>query len=172
MNLLSRHQRLRDILPLLAATLLFGANAMASPKSQCEDLMNAVLPFAKKMLADHGEFYPFGATMQVDGKIAQTAPYDGREHPPSQTIIDLLRGGFRAAAVENKIIASALVYDVKTVPPGRSEKTDAVAIDLDHRDNYSVVIYFPYSIVSGRVQFDPPFATKGRSEVFQARQGS
>jgi len=85
--------------------------------------------------------------------------------------VDLLRQRFRAAAADHKIIASALVYDVKTIPPGRSEKTDAVAIALDHRDNYSVEVYFPYSIVAGQVQFEAPFGSKGRAEIFAKSDG-
>jgi hypothetical protein len=109
--------------------------------------------------------------MQPDGKICQTAAHDGREHPQSQAIIDLLRRGFRVSAVNRKIIASALAYDVRTIPPGRTEKTDAVAIDLDHRDNYSIVVYVPYAIVAGRAQFDAPFASKGNFEIFPASHG-
>ena len=32
----------------------------STPKEECEALMNAFLPFAEKMLAQHGEFYPVG----------------------------------------------------------------------------------------------------------------
>jgi hypothetical protein len=58
-----------------------------SPKSQCEQLMNSALPFAQQMLSEHGEFHPYGETLQVDGKILSVAGYDGRERPPSQQII-------------------------------------------------------------------------------------
>src|SRR5262245_5639067 len=38
-----------------------------SAKEDCEDLMNAVLPFAREMLSKHREFYPFGAAMSPSG---------------------------------------------------------------------------------------------------------
>jgi hypothetical protein len=150
----------------LLAALTLGAASMPTPKSQCEDLLNAVLPFAEKMLAEHGEFYPFGASLKSDGTIAQTAAYDGREHPPSQPLIDMLHDGFSAEAKAGAIIASATVYDVRVVTPGTTEKTDAVKIELDHRDNYSVVVYFPYKIEAGKVRFAQTFAEKGGFRVF------
>jgi hypothetical protein len=38
-------------------------------KADAETLLNAVMPFAERMLAEHGEFYPYGAAMKPDGEI-------------------------------------------------------------------------------------------------------
>jgi hypothetical protein len=97
--------------------------------------------------------------------------YDGREKPPSHPLIDMLRDGFRADASARKIIASAVVYDVRVTPPGTSVKIDAVAVELDHRDNYSVVVFFPYTIRDGMVDVREPFANKGEGRIF-AQVGS
>jgi hypothetical protein len=160
----------RCILVGLAYALTAGATPMPTPKTQCEQLLKAVLPFAQKMLSEHGEFYPFGATMKPDGTIVQVGAYDGREHPPSQSLIDLLRGAFTASAKSGDIIASATVYDVRTVPPGATEKSDAVAVELDHRDSYSVVVFIPYKVQDHTVQFGQTFAQKGGASIF-GRQG-
>lgn len=144
---------------------------MHTPKEQCEELLNAVLPFAEKMLREHGEFFPFGASMKPNGDIALVGAYEGSEQPPSQPLIDLLHQGFREDATKGAIRASATVYDVRVVPPGTSVKTDAVAIELDHRDNYSTVVYFPYTINAGKVEFQDAFASKGAFAIF-SRNGS
>jgi hypothetical protein len=153
------------------ALLTIGAASVPTPKSQCEELLAAVIPFAKKMLSEHGEFYPFGASVKANGEIVQAAAYDGREHPPSEPLIDLLRQAFRADAKSGAIIASATVYDVRTIPPGSSTKTDAVAVELDHRDNYSVVVMYPYTVSAGAVQFAAPFAHQGKFEIFAKHGG-
>jgi len=85
------------------------------------------------MLQKHGEFFPFGAAMTPSGEIVSVAGYDGREQPPSQEVINLLKDGFRAGAKENKYRATGLFFDARTIPPGTNEKTDAVAIALDHK---------------------------------------
>jgi len=161
----------RSVLFSFVVLLAVGAQSVPTPKAQCEELLNAVLPVAKKFLAAHGEFYPFGASMKPDGQIVQTAAYDGREHPPSEPLIDLLRQSFRAQGKDGAIIASATVYDVRTIPPGATDKTDAVAVELDHRDSYSVTVLFPYTIMAGTVQFGPAFAHKGTFAIFGKHDG-
>lgn len=66
------------------------AGKQMTPKEECEELMNSVFPFAQQMLSKHREFYPFGGTTSIDGKIAHTASSTGEEHPASQPLIDLL----------------------------------------------------------------------------------
>jgi hypothetical protein len=51
-------------------------------KADCEELMNAVLPFAEKMLGEQGEFFPYGGAMRPNGEIVSVAGYDGRGQPP------------------------------------------------------------------------------------------
>ena len=156
----------RRALIVLAMTCLTGAAQVPSPKEQCESLLDSVLPLAEKMLKEHGEFYPFGATLKRDGTQALAGADDGTSKPASQPLIDLMRSGFRAAAAKREIIASALAYDVRVVPPGSGAKTDAVAVEIDHRDGYSVVIYFPYVLQSGGVVFGQAFANAGAGSIF------
>lgn len=139
-----------------------------SYKEECEQLMNFLIPAAQRLLEKHGEFFPLGAAMQADGKIAVVATYEGDEHPPSQRVIDSLTEAFRRGAKDGKYRATGLAYDILTVPPGSKEKTDAVAVRLDHAGGYSVVVVFPYRISSEHVvSFAPPFASKGSADIFQ-----
>jgi hypothetical protein len=138
-----------------------------TPKADCEQLMNAALPFAEQMLRQHREFYPFGVTMSSVGEISQVGGWTGGEHPPSTEIIELLEAGFRDGAAKGMYRATALVVDVRTVPPGRSAKQDAIAVHLDHKDNYSVQVIFPYSFeASGELRIEEPFAAKGDGRTF------
>lgn len=143
------------------------AEQMSDPKTECEDVMNAVLPFAEEMLTKHREFYPFGGTMSANGEIGHIGGWTGDEHPASTELIELLENAFRTGAARGEYKATALVYDVQTVPPGKQDKQDAVAVALDHRDNYSVVVVFPYSFApDGQVDIEPPFAIKGENKIF------
>lgn len=104
------------------------------------------MPFAEKMLTKHGEFIPFGASMTPDGKVAMVSGDVGEEHPKSQAVIDLLWASFRREGAEGKILCCAVAYDVRVNHPTTGQKTDAVAIGLDHRDGMSITVYYPYSI--------------------------
>ena len=81
------------ILLLLFAPSVW-AQSMNKAKTECEKLMNALLPFAQQTLERHGEFFPYGGAMKGSGEIANLAGYDGRENPPSADIIRLLKQGF------------------------------------------------------------------------------
>jgi len=138
-----------------------------TPKEECEALMNALVPVAQQMLAKYREFYPFGGTMAVDGKIAQAASSIGEEHPASQALIDMLEKGFRDGAKRHLYKATAILVDVRTVPPGKKEEQDAVEVRLDHVSGYSVRVVFPYTFsAKGDLEFAPPFATPGEGKIF------
>ncbi len=139
---------------------------MGHAKSECEELLNVLLPFAEELLAKHGEFFPFAATMNNLGGIAHVAGYTGSEQPPSADVIALLKGAFREGARTSEYRATALAYDVRVQSPTNNAKCDAVAVELDHADEYSVVVYFPYTVNENRVEVGVPFAQEGSDEVF------
>jgi hypothetical protein len=155
--------RRRGIHPILTLCVLFGGIAMADPKADSESLLNAALPFAQKMLKEHGEFYPYAITLRDDGTTAMVAGYDGREKPPSLEIIDILKKSLRADAAAHKIVASAIVSDVLTTDSSTGVKTDAISVALDHRDHYSVVVLVRYTLHNSRLSVAPPTAQKGAS---------
>src|ERR1051326_7260436 len=113
----------------VATVLMFLAlcrSSMATPKEDCEKLMNSLLPFAEKMLREHGEFHPFGGAMKPDGEIVHHGAYTGSELPKGQELVDLLAEAFRQSAAKGEYIATAIVYDIRTISPGETEKTDAI----------------------------------------------
>ncbi|WFB37506.1 hypothetical protein P3T73_07005 [Kiritimatiellota bacterium B12222] len=136
------------------------AQDMQTPKEECENLMNEILPFAEKMLREHGEFLPFGGKMITSGEVVHVGASDGREQPPSIDLIKLLRQGFANEAKESKLKATAIVYDVRITPPGMNKKMDAIQIDLNHRDGYSVSVIFPYILKDGQIEYGDVFASR------------
>ena len=136
------------------------------PRAEAEELMDEVLPFAQQMLERHSEFIPYGGAMKPNGEIVSVAGYDGDEYPASQDIINLLKGAFRAAGKSGEYKATAIVFGVRVVPPGSEETTDAIAVELDHKENYSVVVLFPYQLINGAVEFGQVFAGAGENGIF------
>jgi hypothetical protein len=140
---------------------------MATPKEECEELMSAVMPHAEELLARHGEFFPFGATLSPSNEVILTAAELAEREAPSLDVIRLLEEGFRRGAAQARYKATALVYDVRVVPPKKAEKQDAIAVRLDHRDRYAVVVYFPYVLTpSGEPALDAPFVTAVDAPIF------
>ena len=158
---------------LLGDSLSGGASQQVIPKEECEALMNALVPFAQQQLSEYRELYPFGGTMSVDGTIAQSASSTGEERPASQPLIELLEKGFRDGAKRRLYKATAIVVDVRTIPPGKKDKQDAIEVRLDHVSGYSVKVLFPYAFSSkGEYQCWAPFSlSRARDESLAGEVG-
>jgi hypothetical protein len=101
---------------------------------ELDQLLNVALEFAQKMLKEHGEFYPFGASMGMDGKISMDGTTTCREHPPSQDLLDLLPESYTQRANTGVLRAAAICADERVPPPGSDQKTDRApaCIGLSH----------------------------------------
>lgn len=155
------------VLAVLAVSRLsFGdAGKVITPKDECDVLLNTVVPFAREMLSKHKGFFPFGATMSPSGKVSRTEGPTGDVQ--LKDLIALLEQGFQDGAQQGLYKATALVVEVKTTPPGKKEKQTAVEVRLDHRDNYSVRVVFPYDFSSaGELTLGSPFAVPGDRKIF------
>jgi hypothetical protein len=129
--------------------------------------MNEAVPFAEKMLRKHKAFYPYAYVLRPNGEIALVAGYDGNEKPASQDLIDILREGLREDAATAKVIATAIVYDVR-VQLLNGEKSDAIAVALDHCDGFSCIMLFPYSIKWRKIKIGTPIRNSNSFPVFRS----
>ena len=109
-----------------------------------DTLLNALAPFAKQMLAEHGEFYPFGATVAADVQVAAHAGYEGSEHPETEAVIALLTAALRQQAAGGDVRAAGLCKDVRTIAPGQTRKTDALCFKLEHQSGEALTVFIPY----------------------------
>ena len=138
---------------------------MARP--DLDDLLNALLPFAKQMLEKYGEFIPFAAAMSSTGEIASVAGDVGNEHPDSQEVIDFLTGVFQRQALAGEIKACGICIDSRVIPAGQTEKTDAILARLEHKDGEAVDVYLPYrKILLRKIKYGDLFGAVGTARVF------
>ena len=105
--------------------------------------------------------------MTPNGEVVSVAADTGSEQPPSQELIDLLKRSFRSAAKAGEYKATALIYDVRASTPSDGEVSDAIAVALEHKEDYSVIVLFPYKITDGELVFGQIFAQSGANDVFQ-----
>jgi hypothetical protein len=138
-------------------------------KSDCEALLEAVLPFAERMLATDREFFPYGGAMKSDGEIVSIGGLsEGDEPPAMDSVIGVLKTAFVAGARAGTYRATALVSDV-SVTPEDGEASNAIAAALDHADGYSVIVLLPYAFEGKDLLFGEISAQAGAREVFPER---
>jgi hypothetical protein len=137
-------------------------------KEDAERLMNEAVPFAKKMLEDYGEFFPYGAYIKPGGEIVQVGASDeDTDHPKSKDLLYVLRDSFSAMAKVGECIATAMVFNVVVDLPSTHSKSDAIQVCLEHSDGYSAEVFFPYAVADdGQVVYGPTFAQRGKRELF------
>jgi len=121
------------------------------------------------MLTTHGAFIPFGGAMRADGQIVSIAGYDESEQSQPTNAIALMKDGFVEAARRGEYKATAIVYDVRVELPSTKEESDAIAVSLNHRDNYSAIVLFPYKIDGGELILGTVFAQEGEADIFPAQ---
>jgi hypothetical protein len=142
---------------------------MSDAQREAEELVSAVLPQAEGMLLAHGEFFPFGGAVTLDGEITQLAVDEEHRDSSIEDVIDELKGKLRSGADTNTYRATALVFPIQAQLPGADEETEAVAIALDHQANYSVVLIIPYVLSDGAVEFGEAVAQQGEDDMFQGQ---
>jgi hypothetical protein len=83
------------------------------PKQDSEELMNSILPVAETMLKRHGEFYPYGGYMKLDGSIVHVGAAEADTgRPKSKDLLFILRSSFQEMARARQCKAVAMVFDV------------------------------------------------------------
>jgi hypothetical protein len=138
-----------------------------TPKQDSENLMNAMLPLAEKMLRKYGEFYPFGGCMKSDGTIVDVGAADpDTDHPKSKDLIYILRGSLQEMAHRHECKATAVVFNVAVTPPNSAHKSDAIQVCIEHADGYSAEVFFPYRLVDGEMVYGETFAQQGKHDIF------
>jgi hypothetical protein len=116
----------------------------ATPE-QLHDLLAYCLDFAKVMLDECGEFFPFGAVVGPDGKVKAVGGHNGNEHPEPQVVYRLLSNGFAEGARDGSIIAAALAANVNIPQEYPAAAPDGIRVLLE-TEGYSRFIYSPYRI--------------------------
>jgi len=151
----------------LVSPLVWAAEEKATPKQECEKLLDAGMRLVEKLLKDQGEYYPVAFYMKPDGSIVNLAAFDGKERPSASEVIQFMEKAMAAMAVKGEVKAIAVLYDVRIVPPGKKEKQDAVAVDLEHRDGYQITVFYPYSMEKGKPpHVEEPFSVKKDRKIF------
>jgi hypothetical protein len=139
---------------------------MPQPTDEIQELLNFLLPFAERMLSQHGEFYPYAAALDSDGAVSAVGIDMHDDSPDVGELLIALHQGLRERAAEGAIRASGIAADVTLTDPDSGETTDAVQVELDHADADAVDIFVPYETKAEGIEFGELVAAEGREPVF------
>ncbi len=130
-------------------------------------LLNDLLLFAERMLSENSEFYPFGGSITPDGRHISVGARGSSDHPKSQELIDIMTHEFRSQASDGRIHAAGICFDVRVVPPGQIDQTDAIQLALERKGGDAVNVLVPYAqLPDGTFTYGELFACERTPTLF------
>jgi len=119
-------------------------------REDANDVLNASVSYAKRMLRRYGEFGPFGFVMNQDGdvKIESIAQHDMPADPAM--LLDLLQQQMAERARRGSLLAAASASNVTMQKASEEGYVDAIMIDIEHQSGYCVKAFVPYRITGGQ----------------------
>jgi hypothetical protein len=137
---------------------------MAHP--DLEALFETLLPFTQRLLSEQGGFNPWAATMSSAGEIQWVAADIGEEFPEAQALIDMLTKALQKQSIRGVLRALGICYDVRVVPPGDSDKSDAVCCSLEHVSGEAIDVFVPYTKAKDGIHYAESFSVRRDPRFF------
>ncbi|HVI54803.1 MAG TPA: hypothetical protein VM621_07095 [Luteibacter sp.] len=138
-------------------------------QERLNQLLTFSMDFAKEMLEENGDFYPFGATVSEEGKLAADPGHEGDGEPEAQDVYRVIFERFSTGRPA-EALAAALVANVTIPDEFEAPAKDGVRVHLESK-GYARFIYVPYEIVSAdarEVRLHDPFAVEISPSFFTA----
>lgn len=119
-------------------------------REDANDVLNASVSYAKRMLRRYGEFGPFGFAMNPDGDVTMepVAQHDMPADPAM--LVGLLQQQLTERAIKGKLRAAASASNVTMGKPSNEGYADAIMVDIEHESGYCVKAFVPYRITGGQ----------------------
>jgi hypothetical protein len=116
-------------------------------QADVDGLLNTALSSAQRMLGKHGEFPPYAFELSEDGETGMVATYPGQGgHSSLADILSLLYDGlgFHSMGLRAVAVISCVRIDLPSMP------TDAIRVEIEHREGVAIAVLFPYKKRFGR----------------------
>lgn len=108
-------------------------------------LLDQCVQKAIALIQEHGEFYPFGVTLDAQGDYSLTQAKLDEEQPSSDQVTQKLVRGLMTEAAQGMYTTVAVVADVRLRQPGTGQFTDAIRVMMEDREKEPIDFFLPYS---------------------------
>jgi hypothetical protein len=120
----------------------------------------------KRILGEQHQLRPFGSTLSSDDRIAEVGTAVTAGAFDRAALLVELQHSFRDSAARGELKATALVYTAQA--EGLGALGTVVRVELDHRENYSIIVSFPYRFTdAGELVIDEPLGAEGAHGIFE-----
>lgn len=128
-----------------------------------QQIIEHLTEYAKELLEDTGEFYPFGAFIDAAGQIhpLEYEIEDKKNMPNNGVVIESLSNYCSAEFKSGKMLAYGLCYESEVLLERGKAPVDTITVDVaSSLDEAIPVFYYPFSIRGESVRYGEAFAVK------------
>ena len=130
-------------------------------------LLEILLRFAKRSLAEKNAFLPFAAVLSSDSELSYVRGDTGDRPAGAPVLLEVLEGALRAMIKKDGLKAAGICIDIRFATSPQEPRTDAIQVFLEHREGNVVNILLPYrKIAPGQITYGKLMAVRGEPKIF------
>jgi len=119
-------------------------------REDANDVLNASVSYAKRMLRRYGQFGPFGFLMNRDGDVKMESVAQQNMPAEPAMLLDLLQQQLTERAKRGSLRAVASASNVTMQKASQEGYVDAIMVDIEHESGYCVKAFIPYRMTGGQ----------------------
>jgi hypothetical protein len=122
----------------------------AQTRDDANELLNAAVHYAQRMLRKYGEFGPFAISLSEKREIVnETVPRKDMPPDPSM-LLELLHDQLVERSGKKEIIGAATAANVTLGKVSTEGFSDALLVEIEHQSGYCIKAFVPYKIGGGQ----------------------
>lgn len=127
-----------------------------------QKLLNHSVDYAKELIIDTLEFYPFGAYIDtIDNVHPLEFEYDKKKQPTVERVLNSLTQYCEKELADKKMMAYALTFESEVKLSEDADALKCITIEIKTENAEKLPQYFiPYHVNDKKVTFDEMFAVK------------
>ena len=120
-------------------------------RDDANELLNAAVNYAKRMLRKYGEFGPFGFSLNQQRELVnETVPRTDLPPDPAM-LLQLLQDQLTERSSNKEIIAAATAANVTLAKVSEEGFSDALLVEIEHQNGYCIKAFVPYRMAGGQL---------------------
>jgi hypothetical protein len=123
----------------------------AQTRDDANELLNASVHYAQRMLRKYAEFGPFAFSLDQNRELVnETSAHEELPADPAM-LLDLLNKQLTERSARHEIIAAATAANVTLNKVSDEGFADALLVEIEHQSGYCIKAFVPYKMGGGQL---------------------
>lgn len=123
----------------------------ARTREDANELLNAAVQYARRMLRKYAEFGPFAFSLDRTGELVNETSAHKEMPADPQLLLELLETRLAERSARDEIIAAATAANVTLNKVSDEGFSDALLVEIEHQNGYCIKAFVPYRMGGGQL---------------------